>query len=90
MRDTERGQRTVPHVIGGMADDQTALLLTITQAAEALAIGRTKLYELVNDGSLPAVHVGRSVRFAREELTLFVERLRAEQGARRRHEVPRT
>jgi excisionase family DNA binding protein len=68
-------------------DEQTALLLTVTQAAQALAIGRTKLYELVNDGSLHAVHVGRSVRIARQELVLFVERLRAQPGVRPRQSM---
>lgn len=55
------------------------LLLTVTQAACALGVGRIKLYELIKDGSLQPVHIGRSVRFPMEALVLFVGRLRDEQ-----------
>jgi excisionase family DNA binding protein len=38
------------------------LLLTITEAAERLAVGRSTVYELVNRGDIETVHVGRSAR----------------------------
>ena len=36
------------------------LLLTPTQAARALGIGRSKLYELLQAGVLESVHIGAS------------------------------
>jgi len=40
----------------------TALLLTVEEAAEALAIGRTKAYELIDSGALRSVKIGRCRR----------------------------
>jgi excisionase family DNA binding protein len=54
------------------------LLLTATQAAAALGVGRTKLYELIRDGTLHPVHIGRSVRIPADDLRLFVGRLQGE------------
>ncbi len=55
-------------------DDLAPLLLTATQAARILAIGRTALYELIWDGQLTPIHIGRSVRFSVDELQAFVQR----------------
>ena len=52
----------------------TPLLVTATQAARTLSIGRTALYHLIWDGELTPVHIGRSVRFSVEELEAFVQR----------------
>ncbi|WP_104162812.1 AlpA family transcriptional regulator [Cryobacterium sp. N22] len=38
------------------------ILLTIPQAAEALAVSRHTIYRLVNDGLLPAVQMGAGTR----------------------------
>ena len=38
------------------------VLLTVADAARALAIGRTTMYELIRDGSIPVIHIGRSTR----------------------------
>ncbi len=38
------------------------LLLTVIEAAERLAVGRTSIYDLINRGDLQVVHVGRSAR----------------------------
>jgi len=35
-------------------------------------IGRTKLYELVNDGELSPVHIGRRTFFRKGDLEVFV------------------
>jgi excisionase family DNA binding protein len=51
------------------------LLLTPEEAAEALAIGRTKVYELVAAGELESVRIGRSRRVPLEALHRFVESL---------------
>lgn len=51
------------------------LLLTPEKAAEALAIGRTRVYELMASGSLPSIRLGRSRRVARRALVHFIEGL---------------
>lgn len=38
------------------------LLLKPTEAAEALGIGRTMIYEMLQQGLLPTVRFGRSIR----------------------------
>ena len=52
------------------------LLLTPTEAARALGIGRSKLYELLQDGVLESVHIGACRRIPTDALTDFVSRLR--------------
>ena len=60
------------------------LLLTVSQAGEVLALGRTKLLELVYSGQIESLTVGRRRYIRPEALEQFVERLRQEQdqGAR--------
>lgn len=55
------------------------VLLTVEQAAERLALGRTTVYGLVQRGELRSVHVGRSVRIPSSEIVAFVERLAAQE-----------
>jgi excisionase family DNA binding protein len=38
------------------------ILLTPVEAAAALGIGRSKVYELLQSGQLPSVHIGRCRR----------------------------
>lgn len=52
------------------------LLLTPEEAAEALSIGRSKLYELLADGALESVAIGACRRIPCVALQDFVERLR--------------
>jgi len=52
------------------------LLLSIPQAAKALGIGRSKLYELIADGELETVHIGRAVRLPVDAVDTFVRKLR--------------
>ena len=56
------------------------ILLTPTEAARALGIGRSKLYELMQDGVLESVHIGACRRIPAEALTALVERLRCAEG----------
>ena len=57
---------------------QPPLLVTIEEAAAMLSIGRTTVYELVWSGKLTPLRIGRSVRFARDQLEAFVADLRAD------------
>ena len=47
--------------------------LTVPEAAAELRIPRTRCYELIQRGELPAVRIGqRSIRVNRQELELFL------------------
>lgn len=52
------------------------LLLTPTEAASALGIGRSKVYELLKSGQLQSVHIGACRRVPLDALTAFLEQLR--------------
>lgn len=54
------------------------LLLRPEEVAEMLGIGRSKVYELMADGRLTNVAIGRSRRVPREAVAEFVSRLTAE------------
>lgn len=52
------------------------ILLKPTEAARALGIGRSKLYELLQTGDLESVHIGACRRIPAEALNALVARLR--------------
>ena len=52
------------------------LLLTVEEMASVLRIGRNPAYQLVKDGSIQSIRVGRSIRIPRNALIQFVERTR--------------
>ena len=58
-----------------------ALLLTIREAAKALRLGRSTIYELIAAGEIEAVHIGRSARVPADEIERFVNRLRSKRSA---------
>lgn len=57
---------------------QEQQLLRVSEACQRLAIGRSKLYELIRDGRLPVVHIGRSMRIPKVAIESFVDALVAE------------
>lgn len=57
--------------------DRTRLLLTVEEAAEALSLGKTKVYELISAGQIETVQIGRSRRVPVDALDAFVRRLAA-------------
>lgn len=57
----------------GEVSPSTKSWLTVPEAAEELQIPRTRCYELIQRGDLPAVRVGeRSIRVNRKELERFL------------------
>ncbi|NNN08970.1 MAG: helix-turn-helix domain-containing protein [Acidimicrobiaceae bacterium] len=48
------------------------LLLTVPEAGQALAISRSKVYELLESGSMPSVYIGRSRRIRVSDVEAFV------------------
>jgi excisionase family DNA binding protein len=47
--------------------------MKVTEVAQELRIARSRAYELVADGTIPAVKIGRSVRVRRKELERWLE-----------------
>lgn len=57
------------------------VLLTVEQAAAALAIGRTNMFKLIKAGQIASVRVGQLRRIPAAEIDAYVARLLAEQNA---------
>ena len=62
--------------------DMPRLLLTVPEAAEALAISRSKLYELLAAGAVASIHIDGSRRIPLAALESYIaDRLKAEAAA---------
>jgi excisionase family DNA binding protein len=59
----------------------TRLLLTVPEAAEALAISRSKLYELLASGAIASIRIDGSRRIPLTALEEYVSRLLTERTA---------
>lgn len=57
-------------------DEQYHEWLKVPEVAKELRIARSRAYELVADGDIPAVKIGRSVRVSRKELDRWLENQR--------------
>ena len=51
------------------------VLLKVPEVMERLAVGQTKVYELMSSGELRSVKVGRSRRVPSDELDRFIAEL---------------
>jgi len=51
---------------------QETLLLNVPEAAKLLRLGRNRTYELVAEGRLAAVRVGRTIRIPRQAIEVFI------------------
>lgn len=49
------------------------ILLTVEDVQEQIQLGRTKVYELIRDGVLPVLRIGRAVRIRREALERWLD-----------------
>lgn len=65
--------RTDPLTV--VEDVMDTLLLTTTEAAKALGIGRSKVYELLQTGQLPSVRIGACRRVPADAVHTFVANL---------------
>jgi excisionase family DNA binding protein len=71
-----------PNARGGYMDTKTPSMsertwLTVPEVADELHIPRTRAYELIQKGELPAVRIGeRSIRVNRRELETFLTETR--------------
>lgn len=57
------------------ANDWAPLAYSVREAAQALSIGRTRLYELINGGELEALKLGRRTLIPREALLALLSNL---------------
>jgi excisionase family DNA binding protein len=55
--------------------ETTALLLTVTEAADQLRIGRTLMYHLISTGQVASVTVGRLRRIRPDDLAAYTSSL---------------
>jgi len=58
------------------ATQSDRLVYTIREAAHALRISRTKLYELLDSGAIESVHIGRSRKIPADALGTYLDSLR--------------
>lgn len=49
------------------------ILLRVDEAAEALSMGRTRMYSLIVAGELPVVRIGKSIRVPAQALMEWAE-----------------
>jgi excisionase family DNA binding protein len=50
------------------------LAVRVSEAARLLDIGRSKCYELIRTGELPAIRVGKTIRVSLDALEAWVRR----------------
>lgn len=63
------------------SEEPRPALLTIKQAAGMLNLGRSTVYQLIADGRLDVVHIGRSARVPVDAITKFIGELRTSEFA---------
>ena len=51
-------------------------VMTVAEVAEFLRIGKTTAYELIKEGDIPSMKVGRQVRIFRDDLMAYVRSTR--------------
>jgi excisionase family DNA binding protein len=65
--------------ISSAADEgMQRLLLTVSEAARTLGIGRSLLYELMANDEVESIHVGRLRRIPADALVTYIDRQRNE------------
>jgi excisionase family DNA binding protein len=57
-------------------DERQHEYLKVPEVAEVLRIARSRAYELVANGEIPSIRIGRSVRVSRKELERWLEEQR--------------
>ncbi len=65
-----------PETVNPWSEEPRPALLTVKQAAGMLNLGRSTVYQLIADGRLDVVHIGRSTRVPIDAITKFIRELR--------------
>ena len=71
----DNGQSDVAGVRASSTD--LTLLLSARDAARAMSVSERTLFTLTKSGDIPAVRIGRAVRYDPRDLRAFVERAKA-------------
>lgn len=50
------------------------LLLTVIDTMDRVSLGRTKIYQLISEGEIPTVRIGRALRIPAKALQEWVEK----------------
>jgi excisionase family DNA binding protein len=53
--------------------DEQQEYLKVPEVASIIRVARSRVYELVADGDIPSIRIGRSVRVSRKELDRWLE-----------------
>ena len=53
--------------------EQIPQVLTVPEVAHILRIGRNAAYQLVTNGNIRCIHIGRNIRIPRTALVQFME-----------------
>ena len=61
-----------------MASNTGKLLLRPSEAAELVSLSRSKVYELIRDGTIPSVRLGKALRVPARELEAWAAELAAQ------------
>lgn len=48
------------------------LVLTVSETARLLRLGRTQTYELIRSGAIPSIRLGRAIRIPRHQLAALL------------------
>lgn len=64
-----------------MENTVQAAALSVDEACIYIGIGRAHLYRLMDEGSVPSLHVGRRRLLLRKDLDAFLDRQKAVAGA---------
>jgi excisionase family DNA binding protein len=73
MLGTGGGGRPERHSSSPAGPPEQRLLLTVSEAAQRLGIGRSLLYELLTEGKIESIHVGRLRRIRPEALAAYID-----------------
>jgi len=65
-----------PRTVLTFDTDKGAICIRLPDAMKMLGIGRTKIYELIADGQLEAIKLGRSTMILRPSLVDLINRAR--------------
>ena len=61
--------------------DDAKILYGPEEAAEAISVSRSRMFQLISDGEVESIKIGRVRRIPRTALDAYVDRLRTEQVA---------
>jgi excisionase family DNA binding protein len=79
---SEGGEVAVTEDIASPLSGPGQLLFSAEEAAGLLGIGRTFMFELLATGEIDSLKVGRLRKIPRDAIDGYIERLRAQQGAK--------